>query len=92
MIDTKTINENYVDQVTAAKMLHITQGRISQLCNEGRFQGATKIGWSWLIPKTSVENFEPLKRGRKPQGHDDQIFLNQAVSNADNLKGGVIHE
>lgn len=60
--------KDYVDQVTAAKMLNISQSRISQLCTEGRFQGASKIGWSWIIPKVAVENFQPKKRGPKPTG------------------------
>ena len=66
MIDTNEIMKDYVDQVTAAKMLNISQSRISQLCTEGRFQGASKIGWSWIIPKVAVENFQPKKRGPKP--------------------------
>ena len=66
MIDTSEFMKNYVDQVTAAKMLNISQSRISQLCTEGRFQGASKIGWSWIIPKVAVENFKPQKRGPKP--------------------------
>lgn len=68
MIDTNEIMKDYVDQVTAAKMLNISQSRISQLCTEGRFQGASKIGWSWIIPKVAVENFQPHKRGPKPTG------------------------
>lgn len=68
MIDTNEIMKDYVDQVTAAKMLNISQSRVSQLCTEGRFQGASKIGWSWIIPKVAVENFQPKKRGPKPTG------------------------
>ena len=65
MIDINEITKDYIDQVTAAKMLNISQSRISQLCTEGRFKGASKIGWSWIIPKVAVENFKPLKRGPK---------------------------
>ena len=59
------IKEDYVDQLTAGKMLNVTQGRISVLCSQGRFNGAMKVGWSWIIPKTSVENFTRLPRGAK---------------------------
>ena len=84
LIDEKAL-EDYVDQITAARMLNVTQGRISQLCSEGRFQGATKIGWSWIIPKTSIENFERYKRGRKPTS----IILAKAIKEASNLKEGA---
>ena len=65
MVDIKEIAKDYIDQVTAAKMLNLSQSRVSQLCTEGRFEGASKIGWSWLIPKVSVERFQPLKGGPK---------------------------
>ncbi len=90
MIDEKAM-EDYVDQVTAAKMLKITQGRISQLCIQGRFQGAMKIGWSWIIPKVAIENFKPRRRGPRPkstQNEADRDFLTSAINQADNLKGG----
>ena len=66
MLDISEVMKDYIDQVTAAKMLNISQSRISQLCTEGRFKGAAKIGWSWVIPKVAVENFKPHKRGPKP--------------------------
>ena len=67
MIDEETVKKDYVDQATAAKILNITRGRISILCSEGRFEGAMKIGWSWIIPKASINNFQRLKRGPKPR-------------------------
>ena len=91
LIDEKAM-EDYVDQVTAGKLLNVTQGRISQLCSQGRFQGAMKIGWSWIIPKETIENFQPLRRGPKPkppQNEIDKNFLAEVVSQADNLKGGT---
>ena len=84
LIDEKTLKEDYVDQVTVAQMLKVTQGRISQLCSEGRFEGATKIGWSWIIPKIAVENFKRYKRGKKSK---DEV-LTKAIKEADNLKEG----
>ena len=89
LIDTNAIKKEYVDQVTAAKMLDVSQARISQLCTQGRFDGATKIGWSWIIPKKSVENFKPLPRGPKPQTStkgEDQKFLANKINEANNLK------
>ena len=84
MIDTKAISEEYVDQITAARMLDISQGRISQLCSQGRFEGATKIGWSWIIPKIAVEKFTPLKRGPKPQTskrNEDKALVANVLDN-----------
>ena len=86
MIDIETLKENYIDQSTAANMLKITQGRISQLCQEGRFEGATKIGWSWIIPRLSVENFERKKRGAKPKNYNEENILQAAIQEATNLK------
>ena len=94
MINEKDM-EDYVDQTTAAKMLNITQGRISQLCSQGRFQGAMKIGWSWIIPKKAIQDFQPLRRGPKPkpsQNEVDQEFLANALSQANSLKEDDIHD
>ena len=90
LIDEKTIKENYVDPITAANMLHVSRSRINKLCQEGRFEGAIKTGWSWIIPRISVENFKPLRRGPKPNPQpDDKTVWNTALKNADNLKEGV---
>ena len=88
MIDEKAI-EDYVDQVTAGNILNVSQGRISQLCSQGRFQGAMKIGWSWIIPKEAVENFQRRRRGprpKTPQNEIDKEFLAEVVNQANNLR------
>ena len=82
MIEEETIKRDYVNQATAAKMLNLTRGRISTLCSEGRFEGAMKIGWSWIIPKVAITNFKRLKRGAKPtQGRQssDKTIVNNAL-------------
>ena len=77
MFDSESLMKNYVDQLTAAKMLNVSQGRISQLCTNGKFNGAAKIGWSWIIPRESVLNYKPNKRGPKPKtpSRDDDKTL-----------------
>lgn len=40
----------YIDVSTAAKKWGISDRRIRYLCNEGRIDGAIKMGWSWTIP------------------------------------------
>ena len=37
--------------------------QILRLCKQGRFLGAEKIGNVWIIPKVSVENYEPAPKG-----------------------------
>ena len=85
MIDEKMMNEEYIDQATAAQILNVSRSRINKLCRDGRFNGAIKAGWAWLIPKIAVENFERLPRGPKPKG-EDKDFLNNAINEASNLK------
>ncbi len=85
MIDEKMINDNYVDQATAANMLTVSRSRINKLCRDGRFEGAIKAGWSWLIPRIAVENFKREKRGVKPKSYNEKILLQKAIREAANL-------
>jgi hypothetical protein len=34
----------------AAEELGVTRGRVIQLCNQGRVEGAERIGRDWIIP------------------------------------------
>ena len=87
LISKEAIEKDYVNQSEAAKILKLTQGRISQLCSDGSFEGAVKIGWSWIIPKTTLENYPRQKRGRKPKKeNDDRTVWANAIKEADNLK------
>ena len=69
MIDEKEIEKNYLSMKETALVLGVSvsriSSRISRLCIQGRFHGAIKAGWSWLIPKTSALSFEKLSRGKK---------------------------
>ena len=38
---------------------------IAKLCQAGRLPGAEKMGNSWIIPRESVLNYQPAKRGVK---------------------------
>ena len=42
---------NYMDVKQASEKWGITDRRIRILCNEGRVDGAVKLGWSWTIPE-----------------------------------------
>ena len=57
----------YVTVSEAAKILNKSVPMISHLCREGRFINATKLTTgAWLIPRQSVLNYKPMKRGVKP--------------------------
>jgi len=57
------IRDNYMTAPQAAEYLGITRNRVGRLCLEGRFNGAGKIGDTWLIPRESVESHKRLKPG-----------------------------
>ena len=76
MNDRDYILNNYVGQSEAAKILNISNARISTLCNQSRFENAVKIGGSWLIPKVSLQNFTRKKPGRK---NPDIVLLETAI-------------
>ena len=44
---------NYMDVKEASRKWGITDRRIRILCNEGRVDGAVKLGWSWTIPENA---------------------------------------
>ena len=67
MIQKDDIEKNYVDAPEAAKLLSVSRSRIGKLCLAGRFQGALKIGASWIIPREAVLNHKPLPPGVKPK-------------------------
>lgn len=81
-MSTEEILEKYVAQKTAAEMMNVTPSRISQLCNQSQFEGAIKIGGSWIIPKTAIENYKPNKRGRKKnvKKNPDRVMLEKAIT------------
>ena len=57
------IRENYMTAPQAAEYLGITRNRVGRLCLEGRFNGAGKVGDTWLIPRESVETHTRLRPG-----------------------------
>ena len=57
--------DEYVDAVTASRILEVTRARVSTLCSENRFPGQVRVGHFWLIPRKSVEEYERKNPGRK---------------------------
>ena len=59
---------DYMTTKQAAEKWQISDRRVLQYCNEGRIDGAEKMGNTWLIPKNSEK---PLD-GRTKQGKDQK--------------------
>ena len=83
MLTQEELNKEYVDGPAAAKMLNVTSTQVRFLCSRGRLKGAMKVGTSgWLIPRESVLNYKPKKRGPKPQTssrEDDKALISEAL-------------
>ena len=41
---------DYMDVTEASKRWGVTDRRVRILCNEGKVDGAIKLGWAWIIP------------------------------------------
>lgn len=77
MINKEDIEKNYIDAVAAGEILGVTRSRVSKLCLTGRFQGAIKIGRSWIIPREAVLNHKPLPPGVKSRS--ERVKAEQAA-------------
>ena len=47
---------NHLTISEAAKLVHVSERRIQQMCKGGEFQGAHKEGRQWLIPQDALES------------------------------------
>lgn len=88
------LKEKYVTVDEAADLANRKTSLIRTLCREGRLPGAEKMGNSWIIPKESVLNYQPAKRGVKPRAERLKAErealraeLSSAVSGAKGEKG-----
>ena len=87
MLTQEQLDREYVDGPGAAKLLKITTNQVRFLCSRGKLVGAIKLGTSgWIIPRTSVTNYKPGKRGPKPKLRNKETITN-TINEADNLKG-----
>lgn len=75
------LRENYVTTAEAAELIGKGPNMIAKLCQAGRLPGAEKIGNTWMIPRKSVENYVPNKRGPKTKkeklASEKQAFLRE---------------
>jgi hypothetical protein len=76
------LSNEYLTVTQAAKELKKTTGWIRNLCIKGILEGAEKLDVSnWLIPRESVLNYKPMKRGVKPgtQGKKAKLAAEKAA-------------
>lgn len=57
------MNISLLTTAQAAEVLSLSVRRVKQLCTDGRFPGARKLGRDWLIPAGDVASFEPQLAG-----------------------------
>lgn len=48
---------DYMTTKQAADLWRISDRRVLQYCNDGRIEGAEKMGNTWLIPKNAVKAY-----------------------------------
>ena len=73
-----------------AIMLNVHRSRVNVLLQQGRLDGAVKVGRDWVMPRESVENFKRLPPGGRKnlkQQHEEDKALIAAVR--EELKGAV---
>ena len=74
---------NYISTKEAAKIWHISERRIRKLLNDGRIDGAIKVGNTWNIPSRTTK---PTDKRYKKLNDDFIINLDDKYfNNADNL-------
>ena len=57
-----TNNMEYISAKEAAERWGISKRRVQKLCEEGRINGVTKVGFVWAIPATAEKPEDNRKR------------------------------
>ncbi len=65
--------DKYMDTVSAAKMLGVTDTRISALIRANRLGETVLVGRTRLIPRERVASFERLRPGVKKKAKSKEI-------------------
>ncbi len=55
--------EEFVTVTEASKIKKLSTGHIRQLCIDGKLLGVQKMGKMWIIPRKSLEEYEPGLKG-----------------------------
>ena len=69
-----------------AEMLGVDRSRINVLLQQGRFEGAAKIGRNWVVPRKSVETFRRLppggRKGARQRKEEDKALVSDFLEAA----------
>lgn len=55
----------YITAKEAAEKWGISQRRVQILCEQGRVQGAVRLGWIWAVPQQALK---PMDKRKKNDG------------------------
>lgn len=72
MTSTLTLDD-YCTAQEAASRLGCTVRTVQRLCLQGELQGAQMLaGAVWIVPKASVQAWQPRRRGRPARRRDEE--------------------
>ena len=57
--------EGYLTVKQASPRMKLSESRLCQLCKAGKIAGATKAGYTWLIPEDTVKIYEIIHGKKK---------------------------
>lgn len=63
---------DYITTKEAAEKWGISDRRVLQFCNEGRIDGAVKMGNTWLIPKSAEKPADGRFKNLKSKGNESK--------------------
>ena len=74
--------DKYVDAISAARMLGVTDTRVSALIRANRLGETVRVGHARLIPRERVEKFERLRPGIKKRRTSKELVAQALSENA----------
>ena len=88
-----------------AKILGYRNSSVALLCRKGKLEGAFRIGHQWMIPRTTIENYEKGPQGfaaiwkrkreaEKAQNEADDVALAESdskVNSKEELEREILH-
>ena len=74
--------DRYVDAVSAAQMLGVTDARVSALIKANRLGETVLVGRTRLIPREEVLSFERLRPGVKKRATSKELVAEALRENA----------
>ena len=69
-MDRKESN-TYISAPEAAMLWGVSQRRVNRLCQDGRIEGAFKVGQNWIIPPTTQKPADKRRKELKERGQSN---------------------